>query len=72
MRIKRPHIVTIQGREHEWSLDCYLSDEARKDMRADGLEVYELRYNIPAWVADCGLTRVWCFFYDILKFRWPP
>lgn len=69
--MKRPHVVMVRGKQHEWSLDCYLSDEAMRDMRADGLEVYELQYSIPAWVAELGLTHVWCFFYDVFKFRNP-
>ena len=61
------YITVLRGRQHEWR--CEVSEAAVEDMRADGIEVFEVYNTIPAWVAGLGLTRVWCAVQDL--WDWP-
>lgn len=64
-------LVTIRGKRHEFSVKCGLSDEAIRDLRADGIEVIDEWHAVPAWAVDLGLTRAWCFVADVLRLRNP-
>lgn len=69
--MKKQVITSVRGRTSEWCITWDASQEQIDDMRADGLEVHELRNSVPAWAVDFGLTRVWCFAQDVFNFRNP-
>jgi len=68
---RKLHMVTVRGRNHEWSLPVMADPKHAADWRDDGLDVHEPRNLAPAWVADIGLLRPWCFVQDCLHFRNP-
>jgi hypothetical protein len=62
--------IVIRGRQHEWAIP--IPDRIAADLAEDGFEVFEVVNTVPAWAADVGLTRVWCFAQDVwnLPGRW--
>jgi len=63
--------VTVRGKRHEWSFKFDGDPAHIAEWQADGLEVYILENSIPAWVADLGMARQWCFVQDLFNFRNP-
>ena len=63
--------VLVKGTNKEWSFEFKGNPKHLPTWRDDGLEVYELVNSIPEWVANLGLTKPWCFFQDIINFKWP-
>jgi hypothetical protein len=61
----------VKGTEKEWSFHFYGDPRHLEDWRSDGLAVYQVENIIPAWAADLGLTRIWCFVQDIINFKNP-
>jgi len=64
-------IVTVRGRQSEWLVRCDLRQSQIANMRSDGVDVVEVRWHVPAWVANLGMTRPWCIVQDVLNFRNP-
>ena len=69
--MRRAYVYFIRGREHQWAVNVELNESAAKDMRDDGVELGEVFYVIPNWVAQTGLSRVWMFCADVFHFRNP-
>jgi hypothetical protein len=69
--VKKAVCLEIRGKHHLWSIDTAMSQRQIDDMRADGVEVGELIYTIPAWAVEMGLLRPWCFVQDVWNFRNP-
>lgn len=63
--------LVVRGRTKDWSFNFMGERKHLKDWREDGLDVVELENTIPEWVAELGLTKVWCFFQDIYNFKNP-
>lgn len=63
--------VTVRGQQKTWAFNTEGSQQDIEDWRRDGLTVDVILNTVPAWVGDIGLTKVWCFFQDILNFRSP-
>jgi hypothetical protein len=61
--------VFIKGKEHEWQFEFMGNPEHLDEWREDGLEVYEVGNSIPKWVADSGLTKLYCFLQDLFNFN---
>lgn len=55
--MKRPMLISIRGKSHEWSFPLVGDAADLAEWRADGLEVIELDAAIPEWAAACGLAR---------------
>lgn len=64
-------IIHVRGRESEWGVVSDMNQDQIDSMRADGIEVGELANIVPAWAADLGLTRPWCFVQDVWNLRNP-
>jgi hypothetical protein len=69
--VKRPYVYFLRGHQHEWAVTIELTPEGAADMRADGIELGEVWYGIPAWVVQAGLARLWMAATDIWNFRKP-
>lgn len=69
--MRRPYLYSVRGREHEWAINVELKPEHAADMRADGVELGELRYIIPDWIVYAGMSQVWMFVADVFHFRNP-
>lgn len=67
----KKYLIEVRGRRATWSIDFCASKAQIEDLRADGVEVYEVINTVPLWVADLGLTKVWCFLEDVFNFRNP-
>ena len=63
--------ITIKGNSYTWSFRINEDTKYLQEWRDDGLEVYEIVNEIPEWVVNLGLTKIWCFFEDLLYFRNP-
>lgn len=63
--------VTVKGRQHEWNFQFYGEEKSLKEWAADDVEVAVVENTIPVWVADLGLTRLWCFCQDVFNFKNP-
>ena len=59
--------VTVRGRQHEWSFQFDGNPDHLEEWRADGLEVNEVEYVVPYWVAAIGLAEWWCFAQALVK-----
>lgn len=64
------YALTVRGSRKTWSFTLNADLAHVEDWRADGLEVDELVYSIPAWVVDLGGTWLWCRCSDVFNFRW--
>jgi len=65
------HSVDFEGQISNWSFLTYLTTGALKDMKDDGIDCfYEVANIVPKWVASAKLVRPWCFFQDLINFRW--
>jgi hypothetical protein len=62
--------IELEGETSRWSFPIYLTDDVKKAMEGDGVEVFEITNVIPKWVIDRGFARAWCFFQDLFNFRW--
>jgi hypothetical protein len=71
MKLKRPYVYCLRGRQHEWAVTIKLTPEGAADMRADGIDLGEVWYRVPAWVVQIGLGRLWMRATDIFHFRNP-
>jgi hypothetical protein len=69
--MRRTYVYFIRGKQHEWAIKTELALDTADDMRADGIELNEVWYSMPEWVAYTGMGRAWMFFSDILHFRNP-
>lgn len=63
--------IEVRGRQHEWAVTWVANEDQITAMRADGFDVLEIRFSMPAWVMEQGLAPVWCFFQDLWNFRNP-
>lgn len=61
--------LEVRGAEKDWSFEFYGDPKYLEDWREDGLEINEVMNTIPEWVADLGLTKIWCFFQDLFNFK---
>jgi hypothetical protein len=68
---KKLYSITIRGNEHTWSFDVMVDPRFVEEWRADGIEIDEICNVIPEWIADLGITRLWCFVQDLFHFRNP-
>ena len=64
-------LVEIRGSSHEWGVQSQMSGDQIEAMRADGIDVFVIENTVPGWIADCGLSHVWCFFQDVWNMRNP-
>lgn len=63
--------IEIRGKKSAWGV-CWQASKSQIDaMREDGIEVGIVENIVPAWVADMGMTRPWCFFQDLWHFKNP-
>lgn len=67
--MKKLVCVKIRGKVKNWWIEWYATDAQIAGMRLDGIEVDEVVNSVPAWVASFGMTRVWCFFQDLINFN---
>lgn len=63
--------IDVRGNVHSWGFLFYGDPKHIPEWRADGLNVVQVENIIPAWVADLGLTRPWCFMQDVFNLRNP-
>lgn len=63
--------VRVPGINGTWDIPFYDDPKHIPAWRADGLDVIEVANIVPAWIADLGLTRVWCFAQDLFNFKNP-
>ena len=63
--MKRIHLLTVRGERHEWSFPIVADPRHADEWRRGGIDIVRLENSIPEWVADVGLTRIWCAFQDI-------
>lgn len=63
--------INIRGHRHSWSFHFEGDPRDIDEWCEDGLDVVEVVHSIPKWVVDAGLTRLWCFFEDLFRFRNP-
>ena len=63
--------IEVRGNARSWGFLFYGDPAHIPAWRADGLNVVEVENLIPAWVADLGLTRAWCFAQDVFNLRNP-
>ena len=56
-------VTRIRGHDHEWS--ATVNEASVADMRADGIEIFEVANIIPTWVDRIGMTKPWCWMQDI-------
>ena len=68
---KRLAMIEVRGKRSGWCVAWHASKEQIEDMRADGLEVGIVENIVPAWVAEAGLARPWCFVQDLWNFKNP-
>lgn len=64
-------VLSIRGKQSEWGLTVPMKQGQIDAMRADGIEIGILANTVPFWIAECGLTRPWCFVQDIWNFKNP-
>lgn len=64
-------ILHIRGKKNEWGVAADMNQSQIDAMREDGIEIGVLENSMPAWIADAGLARPWCFFQDIWNFKNP-
>lgn len=69
--MKKLMTVTVRGKAKTWGFAFYGDPRHIEAWRADGLDVVLIENVIPAWVADLGLVRPWCFLQDVFNFRNP-
>lgn len=69
--MKRRTMLTVRGKSHEWCVHSDMSQGQIDAMIEDGVDLGIVYNAIPAWVAECGLARPWCFFEDLFNFRNP-
>lgn len=63
--------VTVCGKEKTWSFNFYGDPKYLPEWWEDGLPIGVIENTIPVWVANLGMTRVWCFMQDVFNFRNP-
>ncbi len=68
--MKRLFQITIKGKTEEWAFDFEADEKYWQDWLDDGLNVKMVMNIIPSWVAELGLTKLWCVLQDILQVRW--
>lgn len=68
--MKKRYCLHVQGENHRWSLDLIADPRHVEDWRNDGLDVYESRGSVPAWV-PAWLVGAWCFLQDLFYWRSP-
>ena len=63
--------IEVRGKQKSWCFTFYGNPEYLADWKADGLFIEIVENTVPMWVAECGLTRPWCFLQDLLNFKNP-
>jgi hypothetical protein len=59
--VKQQLHISVRGKTGQWAF-VFKGDPAFIPIwRADGLEVYEIAYSVPEWIASVGLAPVWCW-----------
>ena len=69
--MKRNYNLIIRGKEHEWTVSVMADPEHVKDWQADGLQLEEVQYSVPAWAVEAGLLKPYIFIYDLFYMRNP-
>lgn len=68
--MRKPLLITVQGRAGSFGFVFYGDPASIEEWRAEGLDVAEVAYVIPKWVADLGLMRAWCRAQDLWRLVW--
>lgn len=68
---KKLMMVNVRGVSKKWGFAFYGDPQYLKEWQADGVDVFLAENVIPAWVADLGLVRPWCFLQDLFNLRNP-
>lgn len=63
--------ITVKGKSRTWCFEFIGDEQYLKEWRDDGLDISRTMNEVPVWVVDMGLTRVWCFVQDVWNFRNP-
>lgn len=63
-------MLDVQGKQHRWTFIFEGDGRLLADWRADGLEVYEVQYSVPAWAVNAGLLKVWIWLTDLKRLVW--
>lgn len=62
--MKRLCLLSVRGKRREWGFDVWVDDKHLEEWREDGLDIHPIVNNIPQWIPELGLTRVWCWLQD--------
>lgn len=62
----KQYSLLVRGKYKEWSFPIYAEPQHVRDWQEDGLELDELLYVVPQWVASVGLTGLWMKIKDII------
>ena len=63
--------ISIQGKSKKWAFITKGDPKYIEEWRNDGLEINVIENMIPEFVVDMGLTRIYCFFQDVINFKNP-
>lgn len=69
--MKTTHLITVRGKQHQWSFNVEIDPKHLAELREDGLEIYEMWGQVPMWVVTIGMMRPWLFIQDCFNFRNP-
>jgi hypothetical protein len=56
---------------NEYSFTVIADIRYLKEWQQNGIEIFLLENSIPIWAVNVGLTKVYCFFQDIVNFKNP-
>lgn len=69
--MKRPLMLSVRGRSGAEFVFLFDGDLAHLDeWRAEGLDVGEVQYVIPAWVVSLGLQGAYVRLVDVWRLLW--
>ncbi len=61
--------ITVQGKSGARYAFNFKGDPAHlADWRAEGFDVCEIAYSVPAWAVNLGLLGAWLWATDALRF----
>ena len=58
--MKRVFLITVRGKQHEWSFPFDYDEKYWDEWLEDGLDIKMVENIIPEWVVNCGLNDIWC------------
>lgn len=61
---KRLYRLIVRGKLHEWAFDIRGDPKYLREWLDDGLDVNIVLNEIPFWVMQLGLTKLWCWLQD--------